>query len=455
MPLRTKTTLFFLVTLFLCSWHLDHGHNDNTMARAASVASIVDRGTLEITPIHEVTGDKSVVNGRYYSDKAPLPTYIVLPFHWLAVKLGLVHLGDQGSLNDGLLRLGGFLCGSVPLALLITLAWVDLRGIHRKNDGPLPLNAAFLAALPLFGSFCFVYSGSFFNHLPGALFSVLAARSIYRERYLLAGVWGGAAFLSESVLLLFVAIWGAQQLLEGKWSAAVRIGLGLVPGLVGAAIHNNAVTGNAFVFPNAYAANYSAMHQQYGFGTWQPEAFVGMLISDYRGILFYMPFLIVGLYMVLRALMRTTNNAGTAVWKTILHDPFILPAILLIAAFLTHATWWGGWTYGPRYIMASAVLLTFAILYRIGTGKFERWGTVALCSFGILCALAAKATKSYSLPTGMKHPFTEEIIPHVLHGDWTTAQWPVLLGLPPGMATFLFVPIFVAGLYLLRLIDRS
>ena len=75
MSIRSHTVLFFLLVLFLASWHLDAGHNDNTMSRAASVASLVDRGTLEITPIQSVTGDKCLVDGRYYSDKAPLPTF--------------------------------------------------------------------------------------------------------------------------------------------------------------------------------------------------------------------------------------------------------------------------------------------------------------------------------------------------------------------------------------------
>ena len=66
MLMRKSAVLFFLVTLFLCSWRLNAGHNDNTMSRAACAASLVDRGTLEITPIHYGTGDKCLVNGRWF-----------------------------------------------------------------------------------------------------------------------------------------------------------------------------------------------------------------------------------------------------------------------------------------------------------------------------------------------------------------------------------------------------
>lgn len=440
MPARTPIAYFFLVVLFLCSWHLDHGTNANTMSRAASVASLVDRGTLEITPLHELTGDKALVDGRYYSDKAPLPTFVVLPFHWILVRTGLVHPGEHGTLTYGLLRLGGFLCGSLPLAVLIILAWTELR----RGRRPLPLNAALLAALPLLGSFFFVYSGSFYNHLPGALFAVLGARSMQRGRPLEAGLWGSAAFLCESVALLLPAVWAVQQALARRWKAVGAIMAGMLPGLVGAALYNLAVTGDPLVFPNAFAANYEPMHHGYGFGTWQPRAFMGLLVSDHRGLLFYMPVLVVGVW--------TLPRLGG---KGLLRDPYVLPALLTIAAFLTHATWWGGWTYGPRYLMAAAALLFFALLPLLRDRPLERWSLIGLSAFGLVCAVAAKATIGYSLPTEVPHPLFTRVFPAVARGEWSMAQWPVLLGVPPVVASLLFLVALAWGLVLLVRIDRS
>ncbi|MBL7951806.1 MAG: hypothetical protein JNM62_08800 [Flavobacteriales bacterium] len=441
MPSRGQVISFFLVVLFLCSWHLDHGHNDNTMARAASVASLVDRGTLDITPIHEVTGDKARVNERYYSDKAPLPSFLVLPFHGLLVKCGRVTTGEHGTLNDGLLRLGGFICGSIPLALLITLAWWQLRSRQR----PVPMNTALMATLPLLGSFLFVYSGSFYNHLPGALFTVLAARSVLHRNATRAGLWSSAAFLCESALLLFPLVWMAQLALGRRWREIGGMALGLVPGVFGACLHNLAVTGEAFTFPNAYAVNYSAMHQQYGFGTWQPQAFLHLLFTDYRGLLFYMPFLLVSLIVLPRRLQL----------KDLLINPYVLPSLLFIAAFLTHATWWGGWTYGPRYLMAAAVLLAFQTLYLLDDKPWVRRMVIATGGFGFGCALAAKMTVGYSFPTGVLHPMFTEIWPRLINGDWTSAQWPVLLGASPAIAAALYLPILASGLYALTRIDRA
>ena len=441
MPTRSQAALFFLVTLFLCSWHLDAGHNDNTMSRAATVASLVDRGTLEITPIQQVTGDKCRVDGRYYSEKAPLPTFMVLPFHWLAVRSGLITPGEYGTLTDGLLRMGGLICGSIPFALLVFIAWSDLR----ERRPQLPLNPALLATLPLFGSFLFVYSGSFYNHLPEALFAVLGARAMLRSGYFIAGLCGGAAFLCGSATLLIPVVWGLQLLIGRKWKSLIPFSIGMIPALILMGVYNNAITGSPLAFPNAYSVNYGIMHHQYGFGTWQPAAFVGLLFSDYRGLFFYMPFLVLGFAMVP---LRTKS-------RSFLADPFFLPALVLIGAFLTHATWNGGWTYGPRYIMSGAALLAFAIFRRIDARPWMRGAVIGLGSFGLLCAFAAKSTVWYGFPTEVRHPFAEVLWPSLKSGNWTRWQWPVALGLSPGASSAAFLLTFVIGLYLLVRIDRE
>lgn len=437
MPLRQADIFFFLAILFLSSWHLDDGPNDNTMSRAATVASLVDHGTLEITPIHEVTGDKALIDGKYFSEKAPLPTFLVLPFHWIEVRSGLVHEGEFGTLTPGLLRLGGFICGSIPFALICTIFWRDRRRAGLTD-------AWALATLPLFGSFLFVYSGSFYNHLLGSLFILLAARSMVDRKYLVAGLWSGCAFLSEAALLIIPAAW-MLQLLFDRWKEIHKPILGLLPSVILMCAFNYSVTGDPIVFPNAFHVNFSILNDDYGFGHWQPETFAGLLITDHRGLLFYMPVLLMALWFIPKRVAL----------KDLLRDPFVLPAILLIAAFLTHATWWGGWAYGPRYLMAAAALLAYSTLMHHKFTRPERWIFFLLCSFGIICAFAAKATVWYSLPSQILHPLFEEIWPRIVRGEFTSMQWPVLLGLQPGVATLLFISIFSVFMYLISRIDRE
>ncbi|MBK9515696.1 MAG: hypothetical protein IPO05_19300 [Flavobacteriales bacterium] len=155
MSRRAQSIVFFLLVLGLCNWHLDRGFNANTLSRAAMVAAVVEHGTLRIDAYHHLTDDKALVDGHYYSEKAPLPALLVIPFWWTAKTLGLITPGPHGLLTEDLLALGGSLCGSLPLALMILFVWTRLR--DRTTVWP----PATMATLPFLGSFLFVYSGSF------------------------------------------------------------------------------------------------------------------------------------------------------------------------------------------------------------------------------------------------------------------------------------------------------
>ncbi len=447
MAARSHHLAFLLVLLLLCSWHLDAGTNDNIMARAATVASLVDRGTLEITPIHEVTGDKALVDGRYYSDKAPLPAFIVLPFHALAVWSGLIAPGENGTLGPVLLRMGGLLCGSLALATIMLLVYIDLHQRPRSIRIPVAL----LATLPFLGSFLFVYSGSFNAHTIGALFVLLAFLSFERGHWAWCGLWGGAAVLCEYPLAVFSLWWGlvlVWRTARGglKASAPVRFALGGLPALAMLVAVNIAITGEAFTLAYAHEANYTFMKKDYGIGLPTLEALAGLTASTYRGLFFYMPVAALALVVLVMA-PRKGNSL-----------PLVIAGIPMLLCFLVIASygmWWGGWAYGPRHLAAVAVLLTLFGLRAILAMPKMRWPFVVASAVGLVLALAAKSTVWYSFPTGVMDPMRMEVWPRILKGEWTTMQWPVLLGLSPGFASALFLVIFAAGLYALVRIGRA
>ena len=132
----------------------------------------------------------------------------------------------------------------------------------------------------------------------------------------------------------------------------------------------------------------------------------------------------------------------------------MLPAILLALVFLSHATWWGGWTYGPRYLTAVPVLLLYRLLPPIAEDKRLARITLLLSAFGCVCAFAAKSTAGYSLPTEVRDPLTSIILPAVLNGQWTAQPLPAVIGLSTAMATFSFPVFLLVGMFVLILIDR-
>lgn len=432
--------LFFAVTLVLSSWFIDTGTNDSIVSRAALTAAIVEHGTLSIDAYHEGLGDKAIVDGHYYCDKAPLPSFVMVPLWWCAHRAGMVHPGERGLLTNGLLALGGFVSGSIPFALIITLLWLRGRrlGWSARWGSPLTL------ALPLFGSFLFVYSGTFYNHVPAALFILLCAWAIQDKRPVAAGLWAGAALLTDTALGILIAVIGLQLLAGARWRMAVSMGVGLVPGLCLLIGWNLAVTGEALSFPASHAANYPQMHGAVGFGAGFFHALPQLLFSPYRGLFFFMPGLI--------AIIFVRYREGI---KPLLLDPMFLPAIALILVYSTHATWWGGWAYGPRYL-CSAALLLFAFLMTHLRWAIPANALLLLCgALGCICTIAAKSTVWYSLPTEILHPVGESIFPALAAGQYTTWQVPVWFGLEPRIGVMLYVALFIAGLYALTVIDRQ
>ncbi len=83
------------------------------------------------------------------------------------------------------------------------------------------------------------------------------------------------------------------------------------------------------------------------------EGALGLLLSPGRGLLIYMPWTVLALWGMGRA------------WKQNLHGWERYLIVGIIGVFLEHSlmgTWWGGWSFGPRYL---ADVLPFLVFFLI------------------------------------------------------------------------------------------
>lgn len=89
--------LFFLIHL-LAYAYLFHFNDWNSNSRFGLTMAMLERGTLSIDAYHDSpdwqTGDKSLFNGHYYSDKAPGTSFagalLFLPIFEICQRSGLV-----------------------------------------------------------------------------------------------------------------------------------------------------------------------------------------------------------------------------------------------------------------------------------------------------------------------------------------------------------------------------
>jgi len=77
MPVGAAALLF--LSLFVPFVYFNHSDGWNQTARLAELHAIVLQGTLSIDKYHEVTGDKAVIAGHYYSEKAPAIVMLAVP----------------------------------------------------------------------------------------------------------------------------------------------------------------------------------------------------------------------------------------------------------------------------------------------------------------------------------------------------------------------------------------
>lgn len=432
MPSSRGSVGFFLLTLFFSSWFLDQGQNANTVSRAAMVAAVVEHGTLRIDTFATLTNDRALVEGHYYSEKAPLPALLTIPFHGLLHHAELIGSSDAAHINLDLLRLGGLLCGSLPFALILTICWWQLQG-HTT-----PWRAMLFTWPTFFGSFLFVYSGSFYGHLIGAAFALGALMALDRGHHRTAGMLIGCAVLCEYTIALFAMCWAVDLILtwtrkSGTWKPILHFTLGALPFAVVLLVYNTLVFGGPFHMGYDHVDSYQpeggSMIEQL-----RPEALWGLTLSPYRGLLPYMPALIIA---IPTWWIGTRRIGGLRV---------ALPAALILLFTASVGMWWGGWAFGPRHLTVASVLLAYRALPWLARTSWAIIPFIGLSTIGLAHAFLAKATVGYALPTGMHRPFTEIILPAALHLDLNAGQWPVLFGLSPLLSTASFIVCFTTAM---------
>jgi hypothetical protein len=298
--------------------------------------------------------------------------------------------------------------------------------------------------LPIYGSFLFVFSGAWFGHLLGAVLMLFAFIAFERGSLWLVGLLAGASVVCEYPLAVFPAFWFLSLLVQRNWRGAAQVVMGALPLVIGLLVYNSALTGDPFSIAYDHEAQDSFGHNAYGIGLPSLKALWGLTFSDYRGIFFYMPVLLLSLIALIRA------RAARDLWR----DPILVPVVIDLLVICSVGMWWGGWTYGPRHLTTVAVLLAYRSFPSINSSKPTRWVFGGLAAFGLFCAFAAKDTHWFSFPTEQPHPMTAMVLPTLGHFN-TLMQWPVVVGLPPLVSSIAFLVVFIAAMFALRWIDRS
>ena len=376
-------------------------NNPNEMVRVYMSKAWVDTGRFVIDPVIREWGmvdDKAVRDGELYSSKAPLQSLVGIPAYAIAPAL-LKTLGSPVNKRTltWVLRLLASATFGIGFAWVL-LAWCQRRAI--EVHAPAAAGTGLGLALAL-GTMLYPYALTFTGHGMAALCAggcylavVEISRAVPGDRRwvafaLAAGCLGGAAPFSEypSALVAGPALLAAVALSPGHrgpllgWLAlggAAPFGLGLWA--------HGRLWGHPFRTGYGFLENksYVQVHGEGFFGVSYPktDALVGSLFSPGTGLFFYSPFLVVGLIAIIAAIVRTPRSDGserTDRRSTPLPRALAGAALVGFLASLyfisSHRGWRGGWTVGPRYIIAVAPLLG---LWAVEALRWPRWRPIIL-----------------------------------------------------------------------------
>lgn len=336
-PVTVRAVLAVVALLSLNSYH--PYPYDNVVTRWALVRQLAVQGTLRIDPYSGMTSDRAMADGKYFCDKAVLGSLagaaVYAPLHLLGME------SEPGSLpvgGAGRYLVERVLAGGSLLLLLILLG----RNLRSES---LPASIPVLALG--IGSILLPYSTLLYGHLPAAM---LIFASYHYQRcgsMLKADIAGVLASAFEfPVLLLYLIFLAYRRRRYWKPGRAFRIPLLLLCAFLPQLIHNWIAFGSPFTLGYSLetAAAFSGMREGiFGFTRPHLDSLYLITLSPERGLLFYMPWIALGLagFFVRRE----------SPWKALGESPLPVCVAAYVLLFSAYYMPTGGWAFGPRHLI--------------------------------------------------------------------------------------------------------
>lgn len=459
--------LFFSYAYVLPRWS-----DWNQNSRLNLVLALVDDGTPKIDRYVANTGDYALYNGHAYTDKPPGLSFLGIPIYAAIrplldappVQAQFERVGSrfEETLNpDG----SGLRADKIRFALvqyLLTLVVVALPAalfgglffmvLQRLGVAPAPASIGALgyglatSAAP--------YAGNFYAHQLVAVLLFTAfilawsppARWSPWASGALAGLLLGWAVISEYPAAPAAAIIGLYALYRRgwRWLPAMATG-GALPGalLIG---YDLAAFGTPWPIGYAYSALWQEQHHTGFMSLTAPqwEAIWGLTFSEFRGLFFRAPWLLLALPAYWIGWRRHEQRAE---WWVL-----VLVPLAFLLFYGSSIMWWGGFAAGPRYIVPLIPFLALPAALLIGH-CWERIGW-RIGAFGLLSVsfvlIWMEATATQLFPSdAIRATWREYVIPAwqqgdiarnagmVLHLEGAASLLPLLAGLVAGIIILL------------------
>ena len=293
----------------------------------AVTESIINDGDFTVPPESGVPG----TGGHFYSQWYPLLSILAAPF---------VLIGQGFALFAGVDTHHGAVMGGLALNALLSSAAAALVVFLSKRLGG-PPRLAYTAGIAYgLGTFALVYAQKFFAEPLLALCGLGAFLGAFQRSR--GGIWLCLACCALAVLakptgVLFSPLLAAYLFLNRRSLIDTIYPLvGMLAGLVVSMVYNQIRFGSSLDFGNRPGFGLSAFF----------EAFPGLLLSPGYGLIWYSPVILCLLFLPKAALRKAEVLAILSLFVT-----------LWVFYACRPVDWFGGWSWGPRFLLPALALL--------------------------------------------------------------------------------------------------
>jgi hypothetical protein len=418
----TALTIFFLSLWSLAALAPQDPTNSQVVTRLALAITIVDSGTLEITPFGDWTIDKAAFGDHAYADKTPGHPFLALP----AVALTKLARRLTGGSTDA--RDFGVFADYARWATLGTNVLISACAIALLFIVALDLGASRLGAI--FAAFCLGWatpflgwSTAFFAHsVTGSfllfglawmlrLFPLNAPRPVPSPaKILLLGVLLGYTLVIDltaapAVLILgLFALWRIRK--SGIAPRAIgTLAIGGIVGLLPLLAYNEMAFGSPLNLGYAHTAFVGMNEGFFGLGWPDPTVLVKLLFGFYRGLLPLSPILLL-VPLGLAAMAQSREQRGASVVIAL-----IIVTYLWINA--SYAYWYGGWSTGPRHLVATLPPAALSLAF-VQPARWLGKLAVSVLLAASLCLSLACALAGMFAEQSISDPIVDWVLPHLM-----------------------------------------
>ncbi len=353
--------------------------SSNSTSRYALVEAIAEHKTFWLNDVEARFASPDLVffKGKYSTLFTPGVSFLGVPFYLLGKSFGLPQL---------------FTYFLTCLLALVNMLLV-VRGAQKFGA---TLGASLLAGfIFLVGSNALPYSHTFTQHHYSLVFILLAYLNAFSRRSILNNIFFGASVGLAALMdipnifmlfpvIIFVVLSHLEIKNEGiklRFSIHLTIVLlvvGMLPFLLAFGVYNHLVTGSALKLGQTigrtdYVEGKNTLEStttvtnptglQFPFN---PRRFTDgvtlLLVSDERGIFYYSPVFLLSVLGVVHLLRQKNQSSRLAALG-------IGVVLFNVATYSMFGDPWGGWSFGPRYLIPTAGIL--AIFLGVSLSRYR------------------------------------------------------------------------------------